>query len=75
MTGSHPPAGAVRGEPCSAYLRRCGSDVCHLCLHPRAAHSARAQAQEDGRLTDEEWQSLCRTPARRTGGLLRGTLP
>jgi len=41
----------VRGEPCSAYLRRCGSDLCHICLHPWSAHSRQAQAQEWGRLT------------------------
>jgi hypothetical protein len=50
----------VTGEPCDAYLRRWGSDRCrHLCLHPKAAHSARAQAQEFGSLTDEKWQALC----------------
>ena len=48
----------IAGPPCDAYVRRCGCNICHICLHPKFAHSARAQAQEFGRLTDEQWRAL-----------------
>lgn len=50
----------LQDHPCSRYVQRCGSDLCHICLHPKRAHTRAAQEGVDEVLRRRTAQELAK---------------